>query len=612
MRLAPSNKKEEEQGEINMKTKIGWLIVGCLVVVALVLAACAQATPTTAPTTAPATTKPPMTAPPTTTAPAAAEPSYGGMLLVLGPYGVTPYAWDPADCDWYQAYLCGPVYENLMMGDIYKGPRGTNGFAFNHPEWIPDEFLTGDLAESWELVPPNKIVWHMRKGVQWTGKTGVMAAREFTAQDAEQALKRYMVSPKSSVGRFNWVNSLTATDKYTLVLEYNAFSADWSYLLGWGWATDIEPPETIKAGASDWRNIVGTGPFILADYVTGSSVTYTKNPNYWGNTKIGGKEYKTPFVDKMIYLIIADESTRLAALRTAKVDISMSSSWKFKETLEKTNPELLRWHQLGMGDFLVSMRVDRKPFDDRRVRLALSMAIDRQTVAKNPYYEPTDKPILNHYPMGANYPESVYTPIEKLPASAQEQFTYDPEKAKKLLADAGYPTGFKTEMILDATTTDPGDLSAMLKGMWQKIGVDVELKPMEYSAFQSMFLSKTQNAMVFYSKGLVHPLTVLRYNLPGQPWGPSNWNDPQYEKDYLAAKVITDDVERSKRLKELNVRAIDAVAYIGMPANYYYIYAYPWVKNYFGETNLGYINDASQAYAAIWLDQEAKNKGTGR
>lgn len=112
------------------------------------------------------------------------EPKYGGTLIVLSQYGVTPYAWDPADCDWYQCHICGPVYENLMMGDIYKGPRGTNEFDFSHPEWIPDEFLTGQLAESWELVAPNKIVWHMRKGVQWTGKTGVMAAREVTAQDA--------------------------------------------------------------------------------------------------------------------------------------------------------------------------------------------------------------------------------------------------------------------------------------------------------------------------------------------------------------------------------------------------------------------------------------------
>ncbi len=167
-------------------------------------------------------------------------------------------------------------------------------------------------------------------------------------------------------------------------------------------------------------------------------------------------------------------------------------------------------------------------------------------------------------------------------------------------------------MILDATTNVPGDIAAQRTGMWAKIGVTVDLKPMEYTAFQSMFLSKTNPAMCLYSKGLVHPLTVLRYNLPGQPWGPSNWNDPQYEKDYYKAKATVDDAARNAMLKELNVRALSVVAYIGLPANYYYVYAEPWVKNYWGETNTRYINETSQVYAALWLDLAAKQKATGR
>jgi len=597
-----------------------WMALGAVLVIAVVFTSCGgTATSTSGGTTVSGTASPTggQTATATTTAPTTAVatgPRYGGTFTVLATYGTTPYAWDPADCDWYQSYLCGPVYENLMMGDVYKGPRGTNGFGFNHPEWIPDEFLTGMLAESWELTG-NKIIWHIRQGVMWQGKGGVMGAREFVAKDAELALKRYMVSPKSSVGRFNWANSLTATDKYTLVLEYNTFSADWSYLLGWGWATQIEPPETVAApngGASNWQNVTGTGPFSLVDYVTGSSLTYQKNASYWGTTKIDGKEYKMPFVDKMVYLIIADETTRLAALRTAKVDISMGVSWKFKETLEKTNPELSRWHILSQGDWLVSMPVDKKPWDDIRVRKAMSMALDRDAISKNPEWEPTDKPMLVNYPMGASYPESVFTPLEKLPPDVAEQFTLNVDRARALLTEAGFATGIKTSMILDATTNIPGDIAAMLVGMWAKIGVTVELKPMEYSAFQSMFLSKTNPALVFYSKGLVHPLTVLRYNLPGQPWGPSNWNDPQYEKDYSAAKATVDDTARAALLKELNVRALAAVAYIGLPANYYYVYAYPWVKNYWGETNTRYINETSQVYAAVWLDLAAKQKATGR
>jgi peptide/nickel transport system substrate-binding protein len=537
------------------------------------------------------------------------EPRYGGTLTVLGPYGTTPYAWDPADCDWYQGYLCGPVYENLMMGNIYKGPRGTNEFQFDHPEWIPDEFLTGQLAESWEVKPnEKKIVFHIRKGVMWSGKPGVMEQpREFTAYDAEYALKRYINSPKISVGRFDWMDSLTATDKYTLELKYNTFTADWSYLLGWGWATDIEPRETVEKGASDPRNIVGTGPFILQEYVPGTSITFVRNPNYWQTAKIGGKEYKLPFVDKLVYLIIEDESTRIATLRTGKADLAWPISWKFKDSLQKSNPELQSWHRVSQTVFLVAMPCNKKPFDDRRVRLALSMAIDRRAVAKNPYYEPTDEPLILHYPMGATYPKSVYVPLEELPPSAREQFTYDPEKAKRLLAEAGYPQGFSTTMILHAYP-DNQDLASLLAAMWEKIGVKVELKPMEYAAFQSMFLAKKHEGLVFYSKGLVHPLTVLRYNLPGQPWGPAEmWAiDPGFKDEYLACKSIENDEQRNKKIRELTVRHLDNVAYISLPGNRYYIYAWPWVKNYYGEINLGYINDASQAFAHIWIDEDLK------
>lgn len=542
-------------------------------------------------------------------APSAGEPRYGGTLTILGPYGTTPYAWDPADCDWYQGYLCGPTYENLMMGNIYKGPRGSNEFAFDHPEWIPDEHLTGQLAESWEVKKEEKkIVWHIRKGVLWSGKPGVMdQPREFTAYDAEFALKRYMNSPKISVGRFDWVESLTATDKYTLELKYKEFSADWSYLLGWGWATDIEPRETVEKGASDPKNIVGTGPFILQEYVPGTSITFVRNPHYWQKAKIGGKEYKLPFVDKLVYLIIEDESTRIATLRTGKADLAWPISWKFKDSLEKSNPELQRWHRVGQTVFLVAMPCNKKPFDDRRVRLALAMGIDRFRVAKAPYYEPTDQPLILHYPMGATYPKSVRVELEELPASAREQFNYDPEKAKRLLAEAGYPNGFSTTMILHAYP-DNQDLASMLAEMWGKIGVKVELKPMEYAAFQSMFLAKKHDGLVFYSKGLVHPLTALRYNLPGQPWGPyETWAiDPGFKDEYLACKATVDDNERAKKIRELTVRELNHVPYVQLPGNRYYIYAWPWVKNYYGEINLGYINDASQAFAHIWIDEELK------
>ncbi|MFX5207097.1 ABC transporter substrate-binding protein, partial [Acinetobacter baumannii] len=81
----------------------------------------------------------------------------------------------------------------------------------------------------------------------------------------------------------------------------------------------IIPKEVADAGAGNWQNVNGTGPFMLADFVQGNSHTYVKNPNYWDKDKINGTEVKLPLVDKLVYRTIKDEATYLTALRTGKL-----------------------------------------------------------------------------------------------------------------------------------------------------------------------------------------------------------------------------------------------------------------------------------------------------
>ncbi len=601
--------------------KYSWLCFVSVLLVASLLASCkstttpaATTTTATAPTTAAKTTATTTTAVPTTTAPTTAapttaiksgEPQYGGTLNFID-QGFTPSVFDPADCDWTQAVFCGPVYETLLQGDLQKGPRGTNEYKFAAKEYIDDQFLTGCLAESWELTG-KQIIFHIRKGVKWPDKSGVMASREFTAKDAELALNRYWVSPKSSAGRFAWANSLKATDNYTLVLDYNTFSADWTYLIGWGWACDIEPPEVVTAGPGKWQNVNGTGPFAITDLVAGASVTYTKNQNYWGSTTIGGKTYQTPFFDKINYIAIGDASTRLAALRTGKCDLNMGVGWTYVESLQKTNPNLKRYRLVNDGSLYISLRCDKAPFNDRNVRLAMSMGLDRTAIAKDPMFEPQDDPTnagFVNYPLGFTYPESVYTPLSKMPPASQEIFTYNPDKAKKLLADAGFPNGLKTEMVFDQSYL--GDFASLLKAQWLKIGVDVTLKPMEGGALSNLFQAKNQQALLLYDKGLVLPITAMRYQLPGQPWGPSEWHDPDFEKQYYIMKATTDKDAANKMIKEMNMMVINAIAYIPMRNNYYYVYGQPWLMNYYGERVSCYWS-YGQIMATAWIDQKAKS-----
>ena len=159
-------------------------------------------------------------------------------------------------------------------------------------------------------------------------------------------------------------------DPHTLVFEFKEFNAEWDYRFGWGYYSGVMPKEVADAGAGNWKNANGTGPFMLSDHVQGNSNTYAKNPQYWDKEKIGGVEYKIPFVDKLVYRTVKDEATYITALRTAKIDMLENIRWQNVEQLKKSAPTLQWSKWLSMSGQFLSMRVDTKPFDDIRVRRA--------------------------------------------------------------------------------------------------------------------------------------------------------------------------------------------------------------------------------------------------
>ena len=113
-----------------------------------------------------------------------------------------------------------------------------------------------------------------------------------------------------------------------------------------GYFSGIYPKEVVDAGATNWKNVNGTGPFMLTDFVQGNSNTYAKNPNYWDKEKINGAEYKLPFVDKLVYRTIKDEATFITALRTGKLDILETIRWQNVDELKKSAPQL-KWSTLA-------------------------------------------------------------------------------------------------------------------------------------------------------------------------------------------------------------------------------------------------------------------------
>lgn len=232
---------------------------------------------------------------------------------------------------------------------------------------------------------PLRVEVRLRKGVMFPDKPGVMAARELTSADVLYAFNRYDKSPKKIPGYLDHIEKVEAPDKYKVVFTLKHYQADWDYKFGWGYQSAIVPHEVFEAGAANWKNANGTGPFLLTDVVQGTSNTYSKNPGYWDQERLGGQRYRIPFVDKLVTRTIKDEATQHVMLRTGKLDMLQFIRWNAVDELKKSAPQL-QWNRwLSTNGTFMAMRVDRKPFDDVRVRRAMNLAVNKREIV-SAYY----------------------------------------------------------------------------------------------------------------------------------------------------------------------------------------------------------------------------------
>jgi peptide/nickel transport system substrate-binding protein len=534
------------------------------------------------------------------------KPQYGGTLNI-GTVFVTLNAlsWDPADWPWKFTNDTGLTYEQLFVADLSKSKRRGGKYAFVADAWLPTDGIRGELAESWQWKDnPLRVEVKLRKGVMFPEKPGVMAARELTAQDVVYSYERLEKSPKKIPTYYDHVQKVEATDKHTVVFTFNKYNAEWDYRFGWGYYSGIVPKEVVDAGAGNWKNVNGTGPFMLTEYIQGNATTWSRNDKYWDKEKIGGAEYKLPFVDRIVYRTIKDTATQHASLRTGKLDILESISWSAAEELKKSAPQLQwsRWLST-LGQFL-AMRVDTKPFDDIRVRRALNFAVDKQEIVKS-YYNGNAE--LFAYPMHTDY-TGYYEPLSAMPDSIKELYTYNPDKAKKLLAEAGYPKGFSFKAQVCVCAADHMDLLPLVAAYLEKVGVKVEIQPMEYAAFLSAMTTKTNAAGYMMNNGHTNPTTSIRKSFVSkQTWNPSQYADPEFDKKMFAAYEERDETKRQKIIRELTHEILDKAPYIWLPIPYVYSAWWPWVKNYGGELRAGAERNGP-IHARVWIDQEMKKK----
>ncbi len=540
-------------------------------------------------------------------APLATEtPRHGGTLDIGTVYlTLAPLSWDPRDWGWKFNHDTGQFYEQLFAADLSKAEGRGGKHKFVADAWLPADAIRGELAEKWEWQDdPLAVVVTLRKGVMFPEKPGVMASRELTAEDVVYAFDRVNTSPQNARGFFDYIEKMYARDKYTLVIEMNRYHSEWNYRFGYGHYSGIVPREVIEAGATNWKNANGTGPFTLADVVQGNSNVYVKNPNYWDSEKIDGKDYKLPFVDKVVFRFIKDEATWITALRTAKLDILESVRWQNVESLKKSSPAL-KWRRwLGQAGIFLSMDVNTKPFDDIRVRRALNMAVNKQEIV-DAYYNGHAE--LFAYPQHPDF-GGYFQPLSEMPTAVKELFEYNPQKAKALLAEAGYPNGFTFKTQVCSCFPDHMELLPLVAGYLARVGVKIEIQPMEPGAYFAALAARKMTQGYFFSIGHSNPTTTLTRNFrTGSPWNPSGWADPAFDEKITAMYALRDETERQAHVRAMTVEMLEKAPYIWLPTPYAHTAWWPWVKNYNGELRAGAVRPGP-IYARIWIDQALKKK----
>ena len=552
---------------------------------------------------------------------AAQEPQYGGSITFLDGYGAQwpPTGWDPAIGIWTVQNWVEPYLETLLAADYEKyGPRGTNEAPFQISQGNPLTMLKGRLAESWSLPDANTIIYKIRQGIMWGEVPGVMKSRELAAQDVVSSLLRNMNEEIARNGfgarYYKVMESMTAKDRYTIEIKLENFIADWWLFYGYAvWAgAGIIPPELLTAGSNDWKNHrgIGTGPFFLEDYVEGSHIEYVKNPNYWDSPiTINGKEYKVPFLDGFRKTLIQDKSTQIAALRTGKIDVMDNVQNKYLQSLKTSSPQIKYLGKVEERAWRIGMRQDRKPFADIKVRKALAMAIDRQAVTNTVWGG--EAKTLNaevHSSMG----EAYFTELEDLPQSTQECFSYNPDRAKLLLAEAGFPNGF--ESTLQTFAGEPfEDLAALLQAFWKDIGVGVKIDVRESTALEGILSANDHEpiTLIVYSSGLPF-LTLSGLFNPDSHYNVNEVDLPELKALYEQAEKTIGVDEQAKLLKELNQKWHAGCHFAYLPTPLVSLAIWPWVENYYGEVNDTATFTVGHIFSRAWLNSDLKKEILGQ
>jgi ABC-type transport system substrate-binding protein len=311
-------------------------------------------------------------------------------------------------------------------------------------------------------------------------------------------------NPRATLSRTESKNAIITTpDERTVRIELPLKSWAEAAMLS-DYAISGYPKEVVEKYGLPlaWDKAIGTGAFMLTDYVPSSAATLGRNPDYWMTDPVGaGKGNQLPYVDRVKLLIITDLSTRLAAIRTAKIDVLNNIDWEDAEQLKTQSSQLSYKKFPNGGSVAIMMRNDKPelPFDDINVRHALMMATDYETIKET--FCGGEAVILSWPITYVKEYADCYLSLEEVPENIKELYTYNADRARELLADAGYPDGFVTKIVTSNSPQKNVDYLSIIADQWSKVGVELQIEPLEPGVMTSVALARSHEEMEYGSCG---------------------------------------------------------------------------------------------------------------
>jgi oligopeptide transport system substrate-binding protein len=513
----------------------------------------ATTTAATTPAPAPAETQPAAT-PAATPAPAATEqqaaatpaPASGEKVLRRG-IGATIGTLDPqVNFLAYEGWIQDDMYEGLVIA----GPDG---------EPIPG------AAEKWDISDDGlTYTFHLRDGLKWSDGSPLQAqafvdavARTLLPETASE--KNYIFTstisvtgaaaytdPENKDARDPKTLGISAPDDKTVVIKLDKQAPYMLYLMNSFYMAPLHKPSFEKFGKDFIKpeNIVSNGAYHMLENVPQSHVTLVKNPNYWNAANVK--------IDKVTYIITENDATAIKLFKTGEQDITYDIPSDQLDSLKQELGDQV--HTTNSTETVYfSFNITKPPFDNLKVRQALSMAIDRDTLV--------NKVVKGGYVVNCGYviPVPGYD-APKVPECGMDKAARE-EKAKALFKE-GMAEAKMDQLTLKIEASNNSAMSKFAETaavMWkQTLGINATVNAQDRDAWLSAFTAGGWDVFMDDLVGdFAGPETFLAYMDPRADAG-YNWKSPEYEKLYDQAVAITDAAERHKVLAQAEKVLLDS------------------------------------------------------